>query len=941
MEDDPLFRRTRQHAEKRLVFHSGQSDSARLELIKEFVRLEREMLQRYHLKGDSGLRLTRARSIIIDVLIQNLFDYALRVAEESLMKIKPMAVLATGGYGRGELSPHSDIDLMFLYSRNSMGKSLDLLKETMTKEILYPLWDTGMKVGHASREVKEALVEAQKDIRNKNSMLDARYICGDRKIAKKFIAKFLKHCRKRKPGEYLNELLSHQQERRQEKGNTVFLQAPDLKNGVGGLRDYQGVLWMTKVKFEDDPLPSLTKRGYLNENEAKSYQEAYSFLLRVRNELHFRSKRPVDILHLEKQPEVALGLGYNDEDIFPRVEKFMGDFYARASTINQLSSLLEQRLIRATSGSTASLSFRSVLSAYRASPVEKVDGFDLQDGELSSENENIFDEDPERIIRLFRHSQRLSAKLSPSLRSLVRNRLSLIDASLINCPAANVSFRSILQEIGNVAPILMEMHDLGVLGRFVPEFGRLTCKVQHDLYHRFTADVHVLRCIDILDQIFKGNRTGSMPYLEALRKNEVPGLLYLILFIHDLGKDKGPKGHCERGVELGKTLMQRLGISEEMHDRVLFVVRNHLEMVRFANKFDLDDPEVIDSFAAFVEGEQRLRFLYVHTYCDANGTAPDLWNSHKEELHTHLFSNTMKVLEGKRARKDPNELRDSFKNLEVPNVSKETILQHLELVPERYFSHTGREEVGLHIEMASKYDQQSRPSEKPAVSWRNDLRRTLTIVDVVVTDQPGLFEKITGALAITGLNILGARAITREDDLAIDVFYVEGENGGIVEDVSIRQSFETSLESFLAGKDCPIEQIAAHRKKSEKAKTFASSDKFGAKIPPQVDVYRDISLGRTIVEVRAADRVGLLHLIAKHIADAGFSIHFARIATEQSVATDVFNIEPLQKGTIPSPVPFWIYAKVWGNLYTKENTTTKYSFLSNLLSLFLISKRKN
>ena len=220
---------------------------------------------------------------------------------------------------------------------------------------------------------------------------------------------------------------------------------------------------MTKVKFEDDPLPSLIKRGYLNENEAKSYQEAYSFLLRVRNELHFRSKRPVDILHLEKQPEVALGLGYNDEDIFPRVEKFMGDFYAceyNSSTV----LFLEQRLIRATSGSTASLSFRSVLSAYRASPVEKVDGFDLQDGELSSENEHIFDEDPERIIRLFRHSQRLSAKLSPSLRSLVRNRLSLIDASLINCPAANVSFRSILQEIGNVAPTLMEMHDLGVLG---------------------------------------------------------------------------------------------------------------------------------------------------------------------------------------------------------------------------------------------------------------------------------------------------------------------------------------------------------------------------------------------------------------------------------------------------------------------------------------------
>jgi [protein-PII] uridylyltransferase len=904
MEDDPLFRRTRQHAQKRLVFHSGQSHANRLQMIKEFVRLEKEMLHRYHLKGDSGLRLTRARAITIDVLVQSLFTYALRVAEESLVKIKPMCLLATGGYGRGELSPHSDIDLMFLYPRDSMGKSLDLLKETMTKEILYPLWDTGMKVGHASREMKEALREAQKDIRNKNSMLDARYICGDRKVAKKFISKFLKYCRKRKPGDYLEELLENQLARRSEKGNTVFLQAPDLKNGMGGLRDYQGVLWMTKVKFEDDPLGSLIKRGYLNKNEANSFQEAYSFLLRVRNELHFRSKRPVDVLHLEKQPEVALGLGYNDEDIFPRVEKFMGDFYARANTIYQLSSLLEQRLVGSTIGNTASISFRSVLHAYRASPAEKVDSFELQDGVLNSDDPEIFDKDPERMLRLFRHSQRLSAKLSPNLRSMVRNRLSLIDAGLINSPSANVTFRSILQEVGNVAPTLMEMHELGVLGRFIPEFGRLSCKVQHDLYHRFTADIHVLRCIEILDQVFQGKRPGSEPYLKALRKNEVPGLLYLILFIHDLGKDRGPKGHCERGVELGKALMQRLGISEEMHDRVLFVVKNHLEMVKFANKFDLEDPDVIDSFASFSEGEQRLRFLYVHTYCDANGTAPDLWNSHKEELHTQLFTNTMKVLEGKRARKDPSELRDSFRDLEVKDVPKESILEHLDQVPVRYFSHAGREEVALHIEMVERYANHGKPQNQAVVSWRNDLRRTLTVVDVVITDQSGLFEKITGALAVTGLNILGARAITRTDGLAIDVFYVEGETGGIVEDPTIRSFFENTLESFIAGEDCPVKKISAHRKKKEKSKTFSTSDKFGATIPPQVDVYRDISLGRTIVEVRAADRIGLLHLIAKHIANAGFSILFARIATEQGVATDVFNIEPLDKSFVPSPRTF-------------------------------------
>ena len=863
--------------------------------MKEFLRLEKEMLLRYHQKGDSGLRLTRARSVILDVLIQNLFAYAMDVAKESMAKTKPMCMLATGGYGRGELSPHSDIDLMFLYPRTSMGKSLDDLKETMTREILYPLWDTGLKVGHASREVKEALLESQKDIRNKNSMLDARYLCGDRKIAEKFIDKFHKFCRKNNPAQYLKELLTHQEQRRLEKGSTVFLQAPDVKNGVGGLRDYQGILWMTKAKFEKHGLPGLIRKKFLTKEEAQSLEDAYSFLLRVRNELHFKSKRPVDILHLEKQPEVALGLGYEEEDIFRRVELFMGDYYSRARTINQLSGILEQRLVHATTGSTSSISFKKVIKAYQSPPQQNVDGFDLNGEELSSPNLQIFDDDPERLIRLFRHSQRLSAKLSPDLRSLVRNRLALIDSSLINSTSANVTFRSILQEIGNVSPTLCEMHELGVLGRFVPEFGRLTCKVQHDLYHRFTADIHVLHCITTLDEIFQGKKKASKHYLQALRKNEVPGLLYLILFLHDLGKDQGPKGHCERGVEIAVNMMDRLGVADEMRDRILFVIRNHLEMVRYANKFDLEDPEVIDSFAQFVEGEQRLRFLYVHTFCDANATAPDLWNSHKEELHTQLFTNTLSVLEGKRARKDPNTLKDAYKDLKVEGVTQEEVLEHLEQVPIRYFSHTGKEEVTLHVDMIHRYLESGTENPIPVINWRNDLRRSLTVVDIVTRDRNSLFEKLTGAFSIAGLNILGARAVTRKDGLAIDVFYVEDQNGGVVDDIKVREHCENSIRSFLSDQALPDQLISEKRKKADRTRRFSSEDKLGEKIPSQVDVYRDVSLNRTIVEVRAPDQVGLLHLIAKTISKCGFGIQFARIATEQGIATDIFNIEPQSK----------------------------------------------
>ena len=904
MEDDPLFRRIRQHAELRLTFNAGQSDKQHLVQIKDFMRLEREMLLRYHQKGDSGLRLTRARSVIMDVLIQNLFEYAMEIAEDIIGKTKPMCVMATGGYGRGELSPHSDLDIMFLYPKSSVGKSLELLKETMTREILYPLWDTGMKVGHASREIKEALIESQRDIRNKNSMLDARFLCGERKVAKKFTDRFRKFCRNTNPLQYLQELHKHQMQRRKEKGSTVFLQAPDVKNGVGGLRDYQGVLWMARVKFEVSGLEGLVKRKYLTEQEAKTLEEAYSFLLRVRNELHFKSKRPVDLLHLEKQPEVALGLGYEEEDIFRRVELFMGDYYSKARTINQLSVILEQRMLSSTSGATSKISFSKVLKAYQAPPVQNIDGFELRDGELCVQNPEVFDEDPERLIRLFRHSQRLGAKLSPNLRSMVRNRLSLIDSTLINSSSANVTFRSIMQEIGNVSSTLCEMHELGVSGRFVPEFGRLTCKVQHDLYHRFTADIHVLHCITVLDEIFQGKNESAPHYLEALRKNEVPGLLYLILFLHDLGKDQGPKGHCERGVEIANHMMDRLGIADEMRDRILFVIRNHLEMVRYANKFDLDDPEVIDAFANFIEGEQRLRFLYVHTYCDANATAPDLWNDHKEELHSHLFTNTLAVLEGKRALKDPNTLKDAYKSMVVDGVPKDEIMNHLEQVPIRYFAHTGREEVALHVEMVHRYGSNGSQSPNPVINWRNDLRRSLTIVDIVTKDRSSLFEKITGAFSVASLNILGARAVTRKDGLAIDVFYVEDEKSGVVNNPKTRDLCESSIQSFLAGESTPEKLISEKRKKTDRSRLFSNEEKLGQKIPPRVDVYRDVSLGRTIVEVRAADRVGLLHVISKTISRCGFSIKFARIATEQGIATDVFNIEPDNEKQAFTPAKF-------------------------------------
>ena len=274
-----------------------------------------------------------------------------------------------------------------------------------------------------------------------------------------------------------------------------------------------------------------------------------------------------------------------------------------------------------------------------------------------------------------------------------------------------------------------------------------------------------------------------------------------------------------------------------MHDRVLFVIRNHLEMVRFANKFDLEDPKSIDVFAKFVEGEQRLRFLYAHTYCDANATAPDLWSAHKEELHTQLYTNTIAVLEGKRAPTNPETIKESYLDLDVKGVNKSELREHLDQVPMRYFSHSGREEVALHVSMLSEFLAKYSLEESAVIHWRNDLRRTLTVIDIITKDQVGLFEKVTGAISVSGLNILGARAVTRQDGIAIDAFYVEMEKSGFVEDEETKDSCENSIRTFLRNQISPERKISEFRKKIDGSRLFSNREKLGERIPSQVDVY--------------------------------------------------------------------------------------------------------
>ncbi|TVP83025.1 MAG: [protein-PII] uridylyltransferase, partial [Puniceicoccaceae bacterium] len=806
--DDPLFKRLYKHADKRLVFDPEIPRSKQLPAYKRFLELENKMLARYHRNGESGLRVCRARAIVLDVLVENLFLGALDTYAAKFGQIPAkMSVVATGGYGRAELNPHSDVDIMFLYPRSVKVASFKEYQALVAEEILYPLWDLGLKVGHASRNIHEAIAEARSEIQSKNAILESRLVTGSQSLYKEFYEAYDRYIRKERPTEYIKQRLADQAERHAKYGGTVYLQEPDIKNGCGGLRDYQNIVWMANIKLALKSFRDLQKAGFLRPDEDKAMVEAYDFLLRVRTELHLGSRRPTDHLDLETQPKVALGLGYKQKDIFERVEAFMRDYYTAVRTIFRTSQQLEKRLALTEDESGGKITFKEALRAHRSRSGKRIDGFLFNDKVLSADTKNPFKEDPDRMIRVFRIMQQFNAELDFDLEYLISRSLPLITNKVIRSASAIRSFLAIISSPGEVYPILIQMYELGVLSRFLPEFGKLTCMVQHEYYHRYTADVHVLNTIRELDNVFQKRAEIHPDYEKELRKTDDPVLLYLILLLHDIGKAEGIKGHAVSGVRIAKPILKRFGISKAKQDKIYFIIRSHLEMARFWQRYDLDDEETAASFAKFTEDPEKLRYLYVHTICDARGTAPTLWNGYKDSSHRLLFKRTLEhhlhsddiavKREGERKM-----LLSDLLDRSIDGISAEEVEAHFNLLPERYFINNSADEIALHLRMVHELlqkiqDSQSIGSLVPIIDWRDDHDEGLSIVTVVTWDRAGLFYKLAGALSVAGVNILNTKAISRSDHITIDTFYVIEDDGGVVQNKKARAIFQTRLEEAL------------------------------------------------------------------------------------------------------------------------------------------------
>ncbi len=906
-----LAKRIQSRAEKGLRFDAATPSKKRLSDCREFYKNERDWVKEQHRSGASGLAVVSGLTTIVDCLVKTLSEPAYSsYSQASNGNTVAISLVAIGGYGRSELCPLSDVDLMFLYPSNTSPKSLEMAQEHLVENILYILWDTGLKVGHSTRTVDDAFTEARKDIQTKTALLESRLVYGSHSLYEGFENSYNLFYRKEDSKGYIQQRLRDQRDRRNRYGDTVFMQEPDIKNGVGGLRDYHNTLWMARVRLNVSDVDGLGEQNYLRKKELLEFKEAYDFLLRTRNELHFQSTRPTDLLSLEMQPKVAYRLGFQDRNLLTRVEKFMRDYYRHAENIDRISKTVESRLSiisQPGAGLNPIKSIKSLLLARRTERAREMDGFVSRGKEIGYMNENVFKDDPNRLIRVFRHTQQHKLALDLDLSSLIRASAELIDDRVRESSDANLSFRTILQESGNVYPTLKLMHSHGIIGQFVPEWDRLTCLVQHEYYHRYTADEHTLNTILELDNIFSSSDPIYERYRNEIHELRLPNLLYLILFLHDIGKGQSIKGHADIGLEMAEPILERMQVSEENRELILYVIKNHLEMARFWQKHDIDDPDTARVFAGQTETAEKLRLLFIHTFCDARGTAKGLWNQYKETLHTTLFSRTMAEMKADGRIEDRYErkrqsLLASLLETGIPGIAKEEISAHFAKLPDRYFIYSSREDIVLHIQMINRLfrelaQTESAESLTPVIDWKEDINRSLIAVNVVTWDRAGLFHKLAGSLNVAGYSILSARATSRDDDIAIDTFYVTASDDKSRTVDEATMIFEECVkDALIAGSDLyPVLQNIIRESSQD---LFAESNNpLLESFQPQVRAYVDEALDRTILEVQAPDTLGLLYSIAKRVFEHGFDIRFARINTEKDIAIDTLYIEPADTKT--------------------------------------------
>jgi [protein-PII] uridylyltransferase len=834
-------------------------------------RLHRHELRRWKLKHRAGIGIVDVfllRSLLVDFLLDQI--YAAQIQPKSKRPSRagqPLTLVAIGGYGRREMAPYSDVDLMFLYESRSAQAD-----RQQVQGILCLLWDMGLQVGHSVRTVQDALLMAKDDLVSLNSMLDARFVIGNSKLFDDFQRKLRRVVVKEK-SIIRERLLLSIQERHESQGGTPFIQEPNIKECRGGLRDFHTIQWIAKVfSPEATPEAGLESNG-VSPEEWRQAQKAYQFLKSLRAHLHFITNRATDTLSHQHLPAVLSYYEFRRAPYQKESEAFLKYYYQQ---VRRVAHVLDTLLAGLREASAPKLSWvGEKISQLTTSSRLRDQQADLKDLDAST---------PAKWMKIFRHSQARPSLIGEELKTYIRRSLRRFKSSEFAHSALGADFRAILRTKGSVAVVLRQMHQIGLLGRALPEFGRLTCQVQHDQYHRYTTDEHTLLALEVLDQIASEKVSKHGPYQKILNEVFDASSLYFALLMHDIGKGLGG-GHAEKGAKRAAQAASRLGFDPDETEKIETLVRHHFLMAHVSQRRDLEDPRTVSEFARTVGRADVLNMLLLMTYADARAVGPGVWTDWKDYLLWELYYKCYERLMFDRKgvsgnRREIRQIREEVKKSLGQEIPAKLIDEHFSSLPEKYVLYTPVRQIQEQLRLIAPLE-----FEKVAVRWVERPEQGYTELYLATDDHPGLFAEIAGALSAFNLNILSAQLNTRNDGIVLDVFQVGSLSGTHRLQSEDFPRVERLLVKAITGQIDIDQYLKSHFKSRNGVENALGS------FPPKVNIDNAASNVATVIEVQADDRVGLGYEVARTLAACGLNIVFAKLATEKAHVFDVFYVQ--------------------------------------------------
>jgi len=731
---------------------------------------------------------------------------------------------------------------------------------------------------------------ARTDFPSRTSMQQARFLVGDRRLFNRFCKVLAENVYQKDFAQFLETTLAERDQRYRKFGGSPYMGEPNVKESAGGLRDIHTAMWLASTKFGSRTLRELLDKRLITAREQRATDEALTFLWRVRNELHFLSGHKNDVLAREVQPQIAKNFGYTSDDVALGVEKFMRDYYLHARVIHRVSRRLIARC-------RETLAHRGAVQR-RLRQEALADGFIVIDEQirLAHPDGRAFREDPARLMKVFWHCHRLGFELGIDVERAIEDALDLVDDAFRKSVDIRHLFLGICRSWGRMAQTFREMHELGVLGRYLPEWGALTCLVQYDVYHRFTVDQHSLLAVEYLEALAPGQSAESEAPAQVLNDVERPDLLMLGMLLHDLGKAKG-HGHVAKGIPLVEELTARIGLSTEDADTVRFLVAEHLTMSHTAQRRDIDDPKTVAALANVCCTPERLRMLYLLTSADMRAVGPGVLTGWQAQMLSKLFERTLAELTGG-AKRPPNREALVARVWDVMRRegASRTVSEHLAMLSDRYVATVSPQRIAAHLQLVERLEEDVIATE---LFHHPDLGSSELVV--ATRDVPGLFALIAGTLAAHAVNVLSAQIHTRSDGIAIDTFQVNDPHGETVTEEARWRVTLDALRRVVRGEET-VDALLARRKPSRGGPSDAVPG------PPKITIDNHLSDTHTVIEVKCLDRAGLLYAITRTLSSQGLDIGSAQIATEIDHACDTFYVTDRTGRRLEDPAAM---ARLW------------------------------